>query len=99
MKRQYPDQNELMIVNPGRLGSEEAFGLDQLFFGDDGSMYQLQELEEEQSPQGFDGLYLGEDGMLYKLENSEAMGTYETERRISPSHYFLGEDGTVYEIV
>lgn len=100
MKRQYrPNQNELMIVNPGRLGNEESLSLDQLYFGEDGSVYQIQGLEEEEIPQGLNEFYLGEDGVLYSLESPGSLGKYETQNHGSFGHYFLGEDGTLYEVV
>jgi hypothetical protein len=89
MKRQsQPDQNELMIVNPGRQGNEESLSLDQLYFGEDGNVYQVQGLEEDETFQGLNEFYLGEDGALYSLESPGAF-----------SHYFLGEDGTLYEVI
>lgn len=98
MKRQsHPDQNELMIVNPGGPGSEETLGLDQLYLGEDGNIYQIQGLEDEEVPQGLNEFYLGEDGALYSLESPEPLGRYETEMHGSFGGYFLGEDGTLYE--
>lgn len=53
--------DELMIVNPGPSGSA-AF-----FLGEDGTLYQVQGLgqQEELPPPG--QFFLGEDGTLYEL--------------------------------
>ena len=98
-KRPHPNQNELMIVNPGLPDSEQAFSLDQLFFGDDGYVYQIQGLEEGSTHPGWNELYLGQDSTLYSLESSEPLGKYETETRGPPRQYFLGADGTLYEVI
>ena len=52
--------DELMIINPG-LPSSETY-----FLGDDGTVYRLQEIDDEFP--GIGELFLGEDGMLYRLE-------------------------------
>jgi hypothetical protein len=78
--------DELMIVNP----SSQDSGM--VFFGDDGTLYQVQGLSEEQ-PQGLGQFFLGEDGTLYQVQ-----GLDEGEDRES-GRFFLGYDGTLYEVV
>lgn len=100
MRRQNHDgHNELMIVNPGNLSDEETPNLGQLFFGDDGYVYQLQGLEQEEISQGLNEFYLGDDGTLYSLESHEPLGKYETEMHRPFSGYLLGGDGTLYEVI
>ena len=98
-KRLHSNQNELMIVNPGLPNSEQALSLGQIFFGDDGYVYQIQGLEEEPTRSGLNDLYLGEDDTLYSLGSPELLGKYETETRGPPRQYFLGADGTLYEVI
>jgi len=51
--------DELMIVNPGPLGSG-AF-----FLGEDGTLYQVQSMGEDEGRE-FGRFFLGEDGTLYE---------------------------------
>jgi hypothetical protein len=93
--------DELMIVNPGPLGT------DALFLGEDGTLYQVQGLGEEAESQGTGKFFLGEDGTLYQVqglgsngsaEETAGEGLGEAEGR-ELGRYFLGEDGTLYELV
>jgi hypothetical protein len=88
-----------MIVNPGKPGGEELLGLDDVFFGDDGYIYQLQELDDHGTAQELNEVYLGEDGTLYRLADPAALGKYQTSDRESFARYFLGDDGTLYEAI
>ena len=77
--------NELMIVNPGTPENEELFG----------ALHTL--LDED------DTLYLGEDGTLHRLASFEEYPTLALSE-VGFGHtfigqYFLGEDGTVYEVL
>jgi len=79
--------DELMIVNPGP-PSPGAF-----FLGDDGTLYQVQGLGQEEELRGVGQFFLGEDGTLYRVQ-----GVGEDEGRdLGP--FFLGEEGTLYEVV
>lgn len=95
--------DEPMIVNPGSPGTEG------LFLGEDGTLYQLQGLGEEEAPQGTGQFFLGEDGTLYQVQSSnpdslsepaespgEGLGE-ENGRELG--RYFLGADGALYEVV
>ncbi|NEP86163.1 MAG: hypothetical protein F6K18_04645 [Okeania sp. SIO2C2] len=53
--------DELMIINPG-LPSSETY-----FLGDDGTVYQLQEIDDEFP--GIGELFLSDDGILYQLQS------------------------------
>ena len=52
--------DELMIINPGLPSSENYF------LGDNGTVYQLQAIEDEFP--GIGEFFLGEDGTLYQLQ-------------------------------
>jgi hypothetical protein len=84
--------NELMIVNPGPPGIEG------LFLGEDGTLYQVQGLGEEAESQGTGGFFLGEDGTLYRVQGVGADGLGEAEAH-ELGRYFLGEDGALYELI
>jgi hypothetical protein len=93
--------DELMIVNPGGPGEAEP-GM-AIFLGEDGTLYQVQGLEDEENAPGLAGFYLGDDGRLYQLQGldalippqDEAVGMADSGRM---PRFFLGEDGTLYEI-
>lgn len=59
--------NELMIVNPGRPGSEEMIAIDHVFLGADGQMYQMQGFNRGQGVVNPGQYLLGEDGTLYQV--------------------------------
>jgi hypothetical protein len=93
--------DELIIVNPGPLGT------DAFFLGEDGTLYQVQGLGEEAEPQGTGKFFLGEDGTLYQVQGLDSNGSVEelsaenvgkTEAH-ELGQFFLGEDGTLYERV
>ena len=94
--------DELMIVNPGHPGGE-AF-----FLGEDGMLYQVQGLGEEDEPQRLGQFFLGEEGALYQVQGFGAGSTDEPGEGSreglgegdSPvlGRYFLGEDGMLYEV-
>lgn len=95
--------NELMIVNPGPPGFRS------FFLGEDGTLYQVQGLGQEEELRGVGQFFLGEDGILYQvpslgLKGSSAPaeisadGVSEDKDR-ELGRYFLGEDGTLYEVV
>ena len=95
--------DELMIVNPGLYGEQS------LFLGEDGTLYQVQGLGEDEKLQGIAEYFLGEDGTLYQVQGSD-MGGFsepienlgeglEDENTRELGDYFLGADGTLYEVV
>jgi hypothetical protein len=91
-----------MIVNPGPVG-EEA-----LFLGEDGTLYQLQGVGEQDQLQGLGQFFLGEDGTLYQVQGigpSRSIGLGENSAESVGEDessvlggYFLGADGTLYEV-
>jgi hypothetical protein len=89
--------DELMIVNPG-LPEEVGTG-ETIFLGEDGALYQVEGLADGEDASSLAEFYLGDDGRLYQLHGLEALVAPEG---ISGAgrlpFYFLGEDGTHYEI-
>jgi hypothetical protein len=94
--------DELMIVNPAA-PSEGT-----VFLGEDGVLYKVQGLGEEEDLKGLGQFFLGEDGTLYQglgLRGSgepEALpneGMAEEDEGHQLGRFFLGEDGTLYEVV
>lgn len=101
-KRQSLGLDELMIVNPGSPDREA------LFLGEDGVLYQVQGLDQEDELRGLRGLgqfFLGEDGTLYQVQGSsldglDAFAEFSGEGGCCGSaRFFLGEDGRLYEVV
>ena len=84
--------DELMIVNPGSSGAEVVF------LGADGTLYQVQSQ-----------CFLGEDGSLYQAQGFDSDGWIELGDGASEDlgeddgrvrgQYFLGANGTLYEVV
>lgn len=88
-KKRLSGLDELMIVNPGVPNRERDLRLSHVFLGEDGTLYQVQGLQEQESLGQVDEFYLGEDGTLYRLSVAK-----------NPDHrYFLGEDGTLYRVI
>ena len=95
--------DELMIVNPSSSGTEA------MFLGRDGTLYQVQGLDEEDAQQGMGHYFLGEDGSLYQVQGFDAGGSAELgvgagknlaeEDGRALGRYFLGADGALYEVV
>lgn len=95
--------DELMIVNPSASGTEA------MFLGEDGTLYQVQGLGEENTQQGMGRFFLGEDGSLYQVQGFDAGGSAERgdgsgeylgeEDGRALVRYFLGGDGVLYEVV
>ena len=95
--------DELMIVNPSSSGTEA------MFLGQDGTLYQVQGLGEENTQQGMGRYFLGGDGSLYQVQGFDAGGSAELgenpcknlgeEDGRALSRYFLGADGALYEVV
>jgi len=95
--------DELMIVNPGSPGTEG------LFLGEDGTLYQMQGLGEEEALQGIGQFFLGEDGTLYQVQGSGPDSLSELSESLGEGlgegngrelgRYFLGADGALYEVV
>ena len=95
--------DELMIVNPGPYGAQS------LFLGEDGTLYQVQGLGEEEELRGIGEYFLGEDGTLYQVQGSDRDGLSEPTESLGVGlgeenirelgGYFLGADGTLYEVV
>ena len=86
VKKKQPNLlNELMIVNPGTPENEESYG----------ALHSL--LDEDNT------LYLGEDGTLHRLASFEEYPTLALSEagfgHTFIGQYFLGEDGTVYEVL
>jgi hypothetical protein len=100
-KRKVLGLDELMIVNPGPPGAG-AF-----FLGKDGSLYQVQGLDLEHGAWPARAFFLGENGVLYQGRVSDPVtGRGEASRRSlgetqerERGPFFLGEDGTLYEVV
>jgi len=61
--------DELMIVNPSELGAE-AF-----FLGQDGILYQVQGVGQQDMAGNEGEFFLGEDGALYQVEASGLRGS------------------------
>ena len=100
MRRSQPlGLDELMIINPGPSDSG-AF-----FLGEDGTLYQVQGLGQEEELRGPWQFFLGEDGTLYQVQGSGLSGLTERIERSGEGpccqgdRFFLGEDGTLYEVV
>jgi hypothetical protein len=80
-----------------------------MFLGEDGTLYQVQGLGEENRQPGMGQYFLTGDGSLYQVQgfetgslvepvkNSEA-GRGEADGRVL-GRYFLGDDGALYEVV
>ena len=95
--------DELMIVNPSSSGAEA------MFLGEDGTLYQVQGLGEENIQQGMGQYVLGGDGSLYQVQGFEAGGSAEPGKNSGENlgeeygpalgRYFLGADGALYEVV
>ena len=95
--------DELMIVNPS------SSGMETMFLGQDGTLYQVQGLGEENSQQGMGQYVLGGDGSLYQVQGLEAGSSAEPAKNSSEGlgeengreigRYFLGADGALYEVV
>jgi hypothetical protein len=95
-KKRFSGLDELMIVNPGP-GPE----LGQVFFGEDGTLYRLEGLQEAESPREFAEFYLGEDGTLYQLQSFGPFPEPPLREQVRnlPGRYFLGEDGTLFQAI
>jgi len=87
--------DELMIVNPSSSQPEV------MFLGEDGTLYQVQGLSEEQARQGLGQCFLGHDGFLYQVHDigEEAGEDPGEDEGRELARYFLGADGGLYEIV
>ena len=95
--------DELMIVNPSSSGTEA------MFLGEDGTLYQVQGLGEEQAQQEVGQYFLGGDGSLYQVQGIDAGSSAEPAQNSGESlgeedgralgQYFLGGDGVLYEVV
>jgi hypothetical protein len=79
--------DELMIVNPSPPNTEAYF------LGEDGTLYQVQGLGQEQAFQDREQYFLGEDNTLYQVQ-----GLGQTEGLQGLGQYFLGEDGNLYQL-
>jgi hypothetical protein len=94
--------DELMIVNPSSSDSKAVF------LGEDGTLYRVQGVGEEDEQRGMGHFFLGEDGTLYQVQGYDLSGSDEfgvsdgdqgEDEDPTPGHLFLGEDGTLYEVV
>ena len=95
--------DELMIVNPSSSGTEA------MFLGEDGTLYQVQGLGEENTQPGMGQYVLGGDGSLYQVQGFEAGSSDEPAKNLDEDlgeedgrelgRYFLGDDGVLYEVV
>jgi hypothetical protein len=102
-KDQHLGLDELMIVNPSSSGTEA------MFLGEDGILYQVQGLGEENAQQGMGQYFLDGDGSLYHMQGTEAGGSVEPAKNSGENlgeeddralgRYFLGADGALYEVV
>jgi hypothetical protein len=94
--------DELMIVNPSSSGTEA------MFLGEDGTLYQVQGMGEENTEQGMRQYVLGEDGSLCQVQGFETGSSAESAKNSGEGlgqeegrelgRYFLGADGTLYEV-
>jgi hypothetical protein len=102
-KRKALRMDELMIVNPSRPHSGAYF------LGEDGTLYHVQGLDLGQATPPARSFFRGEDGCLYQgrrriRESPTAIGEVsrhdlgETRQR-ERGRFFLGADGTLYEVV
>ena len=95
--------DELMIVNPSSSGTEA------MYLGEDGTLYQVQGLGEENTQQGMGQYFLGKDGSLFQVQGFEAGSSAELGENSCKNlgeedvrtlgRYFLGADGALYEVV
>jgi hypothetical protein len=95
--------DELMIVNPSSSRAEA------MFLGEDGTVYQVQGLGEDNTQQGMGRYFLGGDGSLYQVQGTESVGSDEPPKNSGENlgeedgralgGYFLGDDGALYEVV
>jgi len=95
--------DELMIVNPSSAAKET------IFLGDDGTVYQVQGLDEENTQHGMGQYVLGGKGSLYQVQgfetgSSDEAATHSGEQLGKEDgrelgRYFLGDDGVLYEVV
>jgi hypothetical protein len=95
--------DELMIVNPSSSETEA------MFLGQDGTLYEVQGLSEENKFQGLGQCFLGEDGSLYQVQGFVTDGSAELGEGSGADlgaddiralgRYFLGADGSLYEVV
>ena len=102
-KRKALGLDELMIVNPSRSDSGAYF------LGEDGTLYRMQGLDSGEAAPQARSSFLGEDRALYqgrrRIRETRA-GIGKVSRHSlgeSPEgergRFFLGEDGTLYEVV
>lgn len=94
--------DELMIVNPSSSGTRA------MFLGEDGTVYQMQSLEEN-TRQGMGQYFLSGDGSLYQVQGFQAGSSAEPAENSEEGlgqdegrgigRYFLGSDGMLYEVV
>ena len=95
--------DELMIVNPSSSGTEA------MFLGEDGTLYQVQGLGEENTQPGMGQYVLGGDGSLYQVQGFETGSSAEPAKNSGEGlgeneggvlgQYFLGADGALYEVI
>lgn len=95
--------DELMIVNPSSSETEA------MFLGEDGTLYQVQGLGEENTQQGIGQYFLGGDGSLYQVQGFKGGDSVEPAKNSGEGlgeddgsrlgRYFLGADGALYEVV
>ena len=95
--------DELMIVNPSSSGTEA------MYLGEDGTLYQVQGLGEENTQPGMGQYVLGGDGSLYQVQGFDSDGSAELGEGAGEDlgaddvralgQYFLGADGALYEVV
>jgi hypothetical protein len=97
--------DELMIVNPGPEGADGfSAGEGQFFLGEDGTLYQVEGLEQGDGETGLSGYFLGDDGILYRIEGPDDSSVSQPpaqgpDANKETSRFFLGEDGMLYEVV
>jgi hypothetical protein len=102
-KRRSPGLDELMIVNPGLPGGSTSG--EALFLGEDGLLYQVQGLGQEDELRGLRQFFLGEDGTLYQVQGTDLDGLDVSADFLGEGDccgsacFFLGEDGRLYEVV
>lgn len=95
-KRKTLGLDELMIVNPSRPGSGAYL------LGEDGTLYHVNGLDLDRAPPARP-FFLGEDRALYqgrrRHPGAVARPSLDETQERERGRFFLGADGTLYEVL